>query len=136
MLNKLIVLPSLFGGGKSHSLAVLYHLLNIVRSTESPDKARAVIKILDEEIADFIYKYWNELKSIGIKIVVVDCGSSEFAPVPEDGKEVKTLWGYIAQQLGRYSVIARYDKNITPPKEALRAVLDDSGAVVLIDEIV
>jgi len=135
MPNKLLVLPSLFGGGKSHSLAVLYHLLSIIRNVESPDKARAIIEILDKEIAEFVYKNWNELKSIGIKVVVVDCGSSEFAPVPEDGKEVKTLWGYIAQQLGRYSVIARYDKNVAPPKEALKEVLDESGAVVLIDEI-
>ncbi|RLE92006.1 MAG: hypothetical protein DRN04_11430 [Thermoprotei archaeon] len=135
MYSKLIILPSLFGGGKSHSLAVLYHLLNIIRNVEDPEKARAIIKILDEEIANFVYKYWNELKSIGIKCVVVDGPSTDFAPVPEDGREVKTIWGYIAQQLGRYSVIARYDKNVAPSREALKAVLDDSGAVVLIDEI-
>ena len=135
MYGKLIILPSLYGGGKSHSLAVLYHLLNIVRNIESPEKAKAIIKTLDKEIADFVCEYWNELKGIGVKSVVVDCGSEEFAPVPEDGREVKTLWGYIAQQLGRYSVIARYDKNITPPKGALKEVLDDSGAVILIDEI-
>ena len=135
LYSKLIILPSLYGGGKSHSLAVLYHLLNIIRKNESPDKVRVMIKTFDEEIADFVYKYWNELKSVGVKSVVVDCGSEEFAPVPEDGRAVKTLWGYIAQQLGRYSVIARYDKNVSPPKGALKEVLDNSGAVVLIDEI-
>ncbi|RLI96228.1 MAG: hypothetical protein DRP00_05635, partial [Candidatus Aenigmatarchaeota archaeon] len=135
MYSKLLILPSLYGGGKSHSLAVLYHLLNIIRNIENPDKAKAIIKILDKEIADFVYNYWNELKSVGVKCVVIDCGSEEFAPVPEDCREVKTLWGYIAQQLGRYPLIARYDKNISPPKGALKEVLDNSGAVVLIDEI-
>lgn len=135
MHSKLIILPSLYGGGKSHSLAVLYHLLEVIRKSRGAEEARGIIEILDREIADFIYKNWNELKAIGIKTVVVDCGSREFAPVPEDGKEVKTLWGYIAQQLGRYSAIASYDKNVSPPKEALKEVLDNSGAVVLIDEI-
>ena len=135
MYSKLIILPSLYGGGKSHSLAVLYHLLDIIRNVESPDKARTIIKILDGEVAEFIYENWNELKGVGVKSVVVDCGSEQFAPVPEDEREVKTLWGYIAQQLGRYSVIARYDKNISPPKGALKEVLDNSGTVILIDEI-
>ncbi len=136
MHNKLLVLPSLFGGGKSHSLAVLYHLLNLVKNAESPEKAKAIISILDKDIAEFIYENWNELKSIGIKVVVVDCGEAEFAPVPEDEKPIKTLWGYIASQLGRYSRIARYDeKAVAPPKDVLREILDASGAVILIDEI-
>jgi len=135
MHNKLMVLPSLFGGGKSHSLAVLYHILNIVRNTESKEKAREIISKLDKDIAGFIYENWSTLKSIGVKVVVVDCGSRDFAPVPEDNREVKTLWGYIAQQLGRYSEIAQYDGDIAPPKEALKEVLNNSGGVVLIDEI-
>lgn len=136
MYNKLLVLPSLFGGGKSHSLAVLYHLLNVIRSADSPDKARVIISELDKEIADFVYENWNLLKGIGINIVIIDCGERHFAPVPEDGKHIKTLWGYIAQQLGRYYIIASYDRAGTaPPKDALRDVLDGSGAVILIDEI-
>ena len=136
MYNKLLVLPSLFGGGKSHSLAVLYHLLNVIRNTDSPDKARAIISALDSEIARFVLKNWNILKNIGINIVIVDCSERDFAPVPEDKKYVKTLWGYIAHQLGRYHIIASYDRRGTaPPKDVLREIFDGSGAVILIDEI-
>jgi len=94
MYNKLLVLPSLFGGGKSHSLAVLYHLLNVIRNTDSPDKARAIISALDSEIARFVFKNWNILKGIGINIVIVDCSERDFAPVPED-KNMLKLFGAI-----------------------------------------
>ncbi len=136
MYNKLLVLPSLFGGGKSHSLAVLYHLLNIVRNVENPYKAKTIISVLDKEIAKFVYRNWKALKNIEINIVVADGSEKEFAPVPEDGMYVKTIWGYIAHKLGRYSEVASYDRKcIPPPKDALRNVLDGSGAVILIDEI-
>jgi len=138
--NKLVLLLSDIGGGKTHSLTLLYHIFaNVLANAGSADEVFNRLKVLDKDVAEFFAKHFDELKHVK---VVVSVGSSErLAPSPVKplavgSYTIKTLWGYIAQMTGRYEAMRRSDEAVVAPTlEELRAVLDGSGAVVLIDEI-
>ncbi|WP_277346522.1 DUF499 domain-containing protein [Acidianus sulfidivorans] len=59
------------------------------------------------------------------------------APSPmEPVNNVKTLWGYIGQQLGKYSIIERYDDELmSPEKSTLEELFRGEKVLLLIDEI-
>lgn len=135
--SKMFVLPSLFGGGKSHALATLYHVVKVLRESKSPDEARGMLSHLDPEIADYVHRNWQKLVEVKPKVVVVHGGERDYAPAPSDGKPVKSIWGYIADRLGNYQLVAVQDSEfLSPSKDQIRLLLDGSGAVVLIDELV
>ncbi|MEM4035626.1 MAG: DUF499 domain-containing protein [Fervidicoccaceae archaeon] len=135
--SRLFVLPSLFGGGKSHALATLYHVLKVIRESRTPREAAEVLAILDKDIADYVVKNWQRFhEATKIKVVVVHGGESDHAPTPLDNKPIKTIWGYIADKLGNYQLVAVQDNNVVAPsKDQLRTLLNGSSAVILIDEI-
>ncbi|MEM4535414.1 MAG: DUF499 domain-containing protein [Desulfurococcaceae archaeon] len=136
--SKLFVLPSLFGGGKSHALATLYHVLKVIRESRTPEEAAKVLTILDKDIADYVVKNWQRIHAAPkIKVVVVHGNESDYAPTPHDNKPIKTIWGYIADKLGNYQLVAVQDQIVVAPsKDQLRILLNGSNAVILIDEIV
>jgi len=140
-VSNLIVLPSEFGGGKTHSLILLYHVYNIINNSRSKEEAYNKLSVLDSDIADFVSKYWSELKAKPIKVVVIDCKVSELAPSPVEpikiaGREIKTLWGYLGYELGRYELVNEADRRETAPyANVLFSLLNESHSLVLIDEI-
>ncbi|MEM1891163.1 MAG: DUF499 domain-containing protein [Thermofilaceae archaeon] len=136
--SKLFVLPSLFGGGKSHALATLYHVLKVIRESRTPEEAANVLAILDKDIADYVVKNWQRFHAAPkIKVVIVHGNESDYAPTPRDNKPIKTIWGYIADKLGNYQLVAVQDQAVVAPsKDQLRTLLNGSNAVILIDEIV
>ncbi|MGC8983555.1 MAG: DUF499 domain-containing protein, partial [Desulfurococcaceae archaeon] len=135
--GKLIILPSAFGGGKTHSMILLYHL---VKSPDSPEFMRVVEDAMGAERARQISK---ELR--GARVVAIDGTNSKTAPSPIPGEELKegdvrvrTLWGYLALKIGRdkYEKIRYYDeKLISPEKSKLLEVLSGERVLVLIDEL-
>ncbi|MCE4606659.1 MAG: ATP-binding protein [Desulfurococcales archaeon] len=139
--SSLILLPSDLGGGKTHSLILLYHIFKLVNQSGEKDDAVSKLEILDKDIAELVSRYWEKIKSIAPKIVVADCRYSDLAPGPARpiriaGREIKTLWGYLGYELGKYEVVEKADSMGTAPYvDDLLAVLDGSRAIVLIDEI-
>lgn len=134
--SKLFVLPSFFGGGKSHALATVYHVVKVVATSRSHEEAYRKLAVLDADIAEFVRERWDELARLKPKVVVVHGMYREFAPTPADGMPVKTIWGYVADRLGEYQLASTYDADATlPPIEVLERVLAGKGAVLLVDEL-
>jgi len=97
-----------FGGGKTHALLALYH----------------VIKNRDK--IDHLYP---NLPKISAKVVV-------FVGTKQDPLKGRTPWGEIAYQLGRYDLVKEHDeKRISPGKDVLSKVLGDEPVLILIDEL-
>lgn len=134
--SKLFVLPSLFGGGKSHALATLYHVVKTISTSRSRDEAHGKLAALDADIAGFVREHWESLARVKPTVVIVHGMYSDYAPTPFDGKPVKTLWGYIADKLGGYQAMSRYDEElVVPPNDVIEQVITNKGAVILVDEI-
>jgi hypothetical protein len=109
-----IILPSLFGGGKTHLLLALLHAFQdpgAILFAEPKDTAEKLHKNLK-----------NLLQSKKIDIVVIDGDYEKYAPSPIKPLNVGpytvyTIWGYIAHSLGRYDIVRDYDENRPrPPK--------------------
>ena len=117
-----------FGGGKTHSLIALYHLLSGVSLAELPD-----------DVADLVRDAGaTELPEVNRAVIVGNrFGAGETHPKP-DGTEIHMIWGEIAWQLGgadAYELIADSDRNRTNPGDAIRDVLTlCAPCLVLIDE--
>jgi len=110
--DPVIQLQTPFGGGKTHALLALYHIV----------KNREQVKHLD---------IVSELPEIKDAKVVVFVGTQ---PDPIRGR---TPWGEIANQLGVYEKVKEHDeKRVSPGKEVLSGVLGEKPVLILIDELV
>jgi len=109
--DPVIQLQTPFGGGKTHALLTLYHMVKNRRNLKHIQSISDLPDVEKAKIAVFIGTW-------------------------EDALE-KTPWGEIAKQLGQYELIKQHDKKrITPGKEKLRQILDASGpTLILMDEI-
>ncbi len=117
-----------FGGGKTHSLIAIYHLLANKEKLEKNEVWNELIKIIKD-----VPK---------AKIAAID---GEDLDVIEgrkvDGFTLRTLWGEITYQLGGkefYEKIKEHDKKrICPGKEILFPILKElQPFVILIDEFI
>lgn len=119
-----------FGGGKTHALAMLYHLAN-------GGSAARDWPGVDQILTD------AGLKSVPKAAVAVVVGT-EFDPLAgrQDGNGPvrKTLWGEIAWQLGgekSFAVVAEHEaKGMAPGGDVIRNMLPDGPALILLDELV
>ncbi|MDW8138595.1 MAG: DUF499 domain-containing protein [Bacteroidota bacterium] len=103
-----------FGGGKTHSLIALYHLIKHGQ--------------LGDAIADILER--AGLKTIPKARVVTFVGT---AADPIGGR---TPWGEIAHQLGQYELLREHDqKRRAPGKDLLHRLLGDQPILILMDEI-
>ncbi len=139
--SNLILLPSDLGGGKTHSLILLYHVLQLIGRAREKEEAISKLKFLNESLASFIQEHWDLIKEVSPKVIVIDCKYSDLAPSPVKpieigGRRIKTLWGYLGYELGRYEIVRSADENETAPYvDDLFKVLDESRSLILIDEI-
>lgn len=139
--SNLILLPSDLGGGKTHTLILLYHVFKIIGEARGREEVVQKISVLDRDIAEFISERWSVIEKTRPRVVVVDCKDSELAPgrlkpITIGGKSIKTLWGYIGYELGRYDIVKNFDEEVTTPyADVIHSLLNESGALVLIDEI-
>jgi len=117
-----------FGGGKTHSLIALYHLLSGNDLATFPDEVQDLVRAAGVD----------ELPAVNRAVVVGNrFGAGEVHEKP-DGTKVNTLWGEIAWQLGGpegYAMVAESDTNRTNPGDSIRDVLAAfSPCLILIDE--
>lgn len=122
-----VKLQTNFGGGKTHALISLYHLLSGLRPSEMP----GVEEILAESGIDKLPKVQRAV-IVGHQLAP---GQPHKKP---DGTVVNTMWGEIAWQLGgadAYELVRQADESGTSPGQALYDVLElHAPCMILIDE--
>lgn len=120
-----IVVATVFGGGKTHAILAIYHLFKGKRVVEN------ILKDLLREVG---------VPSIPeAKVVILDGRMLD----PEHGNTrgsytVRTLWGEVAYQLGLYKDLADSDKSrVTPGSEKLSTLIEkvEKPIIFLLDEI-
>jgi hypothetical protein len=129
--NAVYNLATQFGGGKTHALALLYHLAQNGQSAESWSGVRKIIEQAD-------------IKTLPTAHVAVFVGT-EFDSITgrggDDGTPLrKTPWGEIAFQLGgeeAFKIVAEHDAQFIEPKgDVIRDFLPkDKPCLILMDEI-
>ena len=126
----IVQLKTAFGGGKTHTMLALYHLLSgqatpaQMEGTESILQNAQVSEVPDAHLAVIVGTDLNP--SVGREV---------------KGVNTRTLWGDIAAQLGGqkgYAIVKEADVNgVSPGANDLTTLLNQFGpAVILIDELV
>ncbi|MDE0681304.1 MAG: DUF499 domain-containing protein [Candidatus Poribacteria bacterium] len=141
--DPVIQLKTGFGGGKTHSLIALYHLItgiNILRALPPEnkyDRLRAEIEgILNEAGCDT-----DTLLNANVSVLVGTYLSTTDADETQQGDPLNTLWGKMAEQLGgqdAYNIIREAAfEGIAPGGNQLDALFEHVGpSVILMDELV
>ncbi|WP_258066970.1 Swt1 family HEPN domain-containing protein [Rathayibacter sp. AY1C9] len=126
--SPVVNLQTNFGGGKSHSMLVLWHLAGGLPLNRFPQEAQELLAA-------------NGYPTEGITAGRVALVGNHFAPQGEtkdDGTRVNTLWGELAWQLGgreAYNIVREHDEKRTNPGGDLHVLLSRyAPAVILIDE--
>ena len=141
--NPVIQLKTGFGGGKTHSLIALYHLvtgINILRELPVDDE----YKRLREDIEDILEEAdWdhNTPLNANIAVLVGTYLSTTDADETKQGDPLNTLWGMMADQLGgqdAYNIIGEAAREGSAPGgNQLDRLFEYVGpSIILIDELV
>lgn len=114
--DPVIQLQTPFGGGKTHALITLYHLVKSFSEINHIEQVKELAK-----------------GAAGFTRVRV----AAFVGTAADPVKGKTPWGEIAHQLGCYEVVRDHDvRRVAPGKERIKEILQKSGpALILIDEL-
>ncbi|NPV53644.1 MAG: ATP-binding protein [Firmicutes bacterium] len=113
--DPVIQLQTPFGGGKTHSLLTLYHLVNSFDHVSHLSQVQEMVagrRLLGTRVAAFV-------------------GTSA------DPVKGRTPWGEIAYQFGCYEIVKEHDeRRVAPGKERIKEILQKSGpTLILIDEL-
>lgn len=125
--DPVVQLQTNFGGGKTHSMLALYHLVSGTAASE--------LVGVDSVMQNAGAKKLPTAK----RVVLVGNKISPGNPVTKpDGTVVRTLWGELAWQLGGKKAFKRVqadDEKATSPGDALRELFNEYGpCLILIDE--
>jgi len=133
--DPVVQLQTNFGGGKTHSMLALYHLV----SGTPPSELLGVDAVLKEAGV-------SKLPAVKRMVLVGNRISPGNPVVKSDGTVVRTLWGELAWQLGdaaggvkeakkAFTRIQADDERATSPGDALRELFVKYGpCLILIDE--
>lgn len=127
--NRIQRLQTGFGGGKTHILLAIYHLLNSSDQVENIDKIRPIIEASN----------LDSVPEAEVAVIVgTDLDTSGGRTV--DDLHIRTPWGELAYQLGgkdAYKIIETSDQERTSPgKDKIAQVLREAGpSVILVDEL-
>lgn len=140
--HRIIQMKTGFGGGKTHSLIALYHLVNSIEAlanmpadSESVQTRTEIHSILQEA-------EWDGSVQPKVAVLSGTWLSPTDANVTEDGEPLNTLWGVMAYQLGgqqAYKMIreAARRQDVSPGGDQLDKLFQHIGpCVILIDELV
>ena len=135
--DPVIQLKTAFGGGKTHSMLALYHML---RGRVSVDRIPAIKPVLAQAGL-------SALPKANVAVVVgtsLDPAKTK-RPSNFPGITINTLWGEIAAQLAEsaknpalYDFVKEADKKgVSPGSETLKNLFDECGpCLILMDELV
>ncbi len=141
--DPVIQLKTGFGGGKTHSLIALYHLIdgaNILRELSIDGEYARLRQEIDEIMSE---AEWDPNTPINanVSVLVGTYLSTTDSDETKQGDPLNTLWGKMAEQLGGQDA---YDfirdaalKGISPGGKQLDDLFEYVGpSVILIDELV
>ena len=126
--DPVVELQTNFGGGKTHSMLALYHMVSGIATADLPG--------LDQLLAEHDVTVPRNV----VRAVVVGTSRGPQDPVScEGGREYRTTWGEIAWQLGGAEVFDRIAENdvkgIAPGSNVLESIFRDCApCLILIDE--
>jgi len=125
--DPVVQLQTNFGGGKTHSMLALYHLISGV----APSELAGIDAVMQAAGAKTL--------PAARRVVLVGSKISPGNPVTKpDGTVVRTLWGELVWQLGGKKAFARIkadDEKATSPGDVLRELFKEYGpCLILIDE--
>ena len=132
-----IQLKTAFGGGKTHSMLALYHM---VHSVNNVDRIPSLKPILGRAGLDKLPK-----ANVAVLVGTALDPTRKKNPANLPGYTVNTIWGEMAYQLvtsaGRpdlYAIIRDADrKGVSPGSENLKNLLNECGpCLILMDELV
>ncbi|HVX16328.1 MAG TPA: Swt1 family HEPN domain-containing protein [Pirellulales bacterium] len=125
--DPVVELQTNFGGGKTHSMLALYHLVSGTSPADLPGAEELV-----KEVGVALPKTVRRAVFVGTQI---SPGKPHKKP---DGTTVRTVWGEIAWQLGGkegYKLVKEDDERATNPGNSLKEVFNKYGpCLILIDE--
>lgn len=128
--NRVISLQTGFGGGKTHTLISIYHIV------------KSGAKLLDLDICKNILNEGVVPKFSDAKVAVFTNNTNDVSQgrTIEGGITIYTLWGEIAYQLGgkdAYEKIKQNDIERTAPTATiLKPIIEEAGtSLILIDEL-
>jgi len=116
-VNPIIVLDVGLGGGKTHTLVLLYYA---------------------SKYTNEIGKNFLKLSSLSISPRVVAISGDEYGSegVKRNNHVVKTLWGDVFWQLGVYEKFSKLDeKGLIPSLDDIRTALEGGPVLILLDEL-
>ena len=132
-----IQLKTAFGGGKTHSMLALYHLL---RGQTSLEKIPAVKPVMNQAGLSSIPK-----ANVAVLVGTAIDPSVRNRPANYPGITINTMWGEMAAQLAAgadnlklYDLVKEADrKGVSPGSATLKKLFDECGpCLVLMDELV
>ena len=133
-----IQLKTAFGGGKTHSMLALYHM---VRGTTSADYIPTLKPVLDRAGLDVLPR-----ANVAVLVGTALDPTRRKNPANLPGYTVSTIWGEMAYQLvtsaGKPELYAKYiresdRRGVSPGSENLKNLFNDCGpCLVLMDELV
>ncbi len=123
--SPVVNLQTNFGGGKTHSMLALWHLMGGTPVSSMP-----------QEIQDLVAgRKLPPVRRVALVGTQLQPGQ---ALVKSDGTTINTMWGELAWQLGgreAFDLVAQSDANRTSPGEALATLLEKySPCLILVDE--
>lgn len=132
-----IQLKTAFGGGKTHSMLALYHMM---RSSTRVEQIPNLKTVIDEAGV-------SEIPEVHVATLVGTALNPAVARRPSNmpGITINTLWGEMAYQLASstgnpklYDYVKEADKkSVSPGSEAITNLFDECGCcLVLMDELV
>ena len=141
--DPVIQLKTGFGGGKTHSLIALYHLITGINSL-SPLPAEDKYDRLRKEIEELLNEAGcdtDTLRNANVSVLVGTYLSTTDADDTQQGDPLNTLWGMMADQLGgqdAYNIVRKAAiEGTAPGGNQLDALFEHVGpAVILMDELV
>jgi len=125
--NRVLKLRVPFGGGKSHTLAALFHAARNRAALDSIPEAREFARPGDVAVAVFDGEKFDARNGKTL----------------EDGRTIQTMWGWIAWQIdpeNAFPLVADHDKDrVSPGGDVIRDLLTKGAGgrpvLILLDEV-
>ena len=132
--DPVIGLQTNFGGGKTHTMLALHHLAGAADAGYRPESLEGLAPIFEAAGVE-------TLGSVKRAVFVGTHKGAAEAMHVEDGREIRTLWGYLAWRLGGWkAVVSIADSEAArtnPGSERLIPILKDAApCLILMDEVV
>jgi len=128
--NRVISLQTGFGGGKTHTLISIYHII------------KSGAKLLESESCANILQDGVKPNFEGAKVAVFTNNTTDVSQgrITSEGITINTLWGEIAYQLGGvegYKKVKQNDEErIAPTSTIMKPIIEKAGtSLILIDEL-